>query len=639
MFDNRFAFGVALAAIVICIVNLIYTLIQRRTAKTQNKIYIVILVILITNSISNILSAVCKEPFLSYDTARSLNEFAKHFYFATHTALCPMFFYYVSSVSGVRFRLGNIRTILYSVFFLMAELLALTNPLTNWVYLINADLSVHRNWGEYFIYLTALIYFILTFIIMFYSWEILSAKRRAAMIFFFVFTATGVVLQLIFKDLKVEVLAESVGFTGIMMSVENEDDRVDFGMGYYNRAALNLDLKSCFHNKREVGLVILRITNFEVISKMVGSENSYIIADIIGPYLDSVAKHKYIYAPSPGTFVVTLYDRESKKAEKLSEDMVKRFEMPWDYNGRKIPLSAVVMTTNIPGKIKDVSQMFYMIDIPLPANLDKKLLKDDDLSMFFRRQAVESALSRGLEEGSFEVYYQPTYYLDQRLHGAEALVRMQDKELGRLYPDEFIPIAENIGLIDDIDDFVLEEVCKFLQTGIPQSAGMESINVNLSVLQCMRPGFVERICKIVESYQVEKSLINFEITESISADDYDTLSNVIIRLKEQGFHFSMDDYGTGYSNVSAVFSLNLDVVKLDKSLLWNAEKSGLGLIILDNTIRMIRQMQKEILVEGVETEAQIALLKSLAVDYLQGFYFSKPVPKDDFIKLIDRKQP
>ena len=637
MLDNSFLFGVGLSSIIICVVNFVYTLIQRRKLKAQNMIYLVILAILICNSISNILGVLCKEGFFSPETAVTVNDFAKHFYFAMHTALCPMFFYYVSSVSGVTFRLGKVRTILYSVFFLIAEILALTNPLTNWVYSVNPDFSIERNWGEYFIYLTALIYFVLTFYIMFSSWEILSKKRKNALLFFFLFTAAGVVIQLVFKDLKIEVLAESVGFTGILMAVENEDDRMDFGMGFYNRAALNLDIKGCFHNNRQVGLIVIRITNSDVISKMVGTENTYVIADIIGPYLKSAADRHSIYAPSPGTFVVAMYDGEAKKAVEMAELISKRFETPWEYNGKRIPFSTVVMVTNVPGKMKDATQMFYMIDAPIPGNVEKNLLKDEDLEYIFRRQAVESALSRGLDENSFEVYYQPTYHIDRTLHGAEALLRMEDREIGKIFPDEFIPIAEQIGLIDDIDDFVLEEVCKFIGTGIPKEAGMDCINVNLSVLQCMRPGFVERITSIVDKYGVDKIFINFEITESISADDYDTLSKVITKLKEQGFGFSMDDYGTGYSNVSAVFSLNLDVVKLDKSLLWNAEKSELGLIILDNTIRMIRQMKKEILVEGVETEAQIDLLTRLHVDYLQGFYFSRPIPKDEFVKLISSK--
>ena len=117
------------------------------------------------------------------------------------------------------------------------------------------------------------------------------------------------------------------------------------------------------------------------------------------------------------------------------------------------------------------------------------------------------------------------------------------------------------------------------------------------------------------------------------------MSGVITRLKKDGFIFSIDDYGTGYSNVSAVFSLDMDVIKIDKSLLWNSKKNERGMIILENTIRMIQLMRKKILVEGVETSAQLELLKCLNVNYLQGFYFSKPLPKAAFVELISTGKP
>ena len=635
MLDNTFSFGVAISSLVICVVNVAYAIIQKRTFKTQNRIYLVILAILISNSVTGILTAVARGGSMSPASAASLNEFSKHMYFCTHTALCPMLFYYVSSISGMRFRFNNFRTILYSCLFVISELLALTNPLTHWVYTIEPDLSITRNWGEYFIYLSALVYFVFSFVIIFSSWEILSKKRKIALFFCFLLAGTGVVLQLLIKDLKVEVLAEAVGFTGVLLSIENEDDRIDYGIGFYNRSALNLDLKGCFHNNRVVSLIVIRITNSEILSKMIGTENVYVVSDIVRPYLTSLVKSHHIYAPNPGTFVLALYDNEVKKAESMAENVRQAFSKPWEYQGQRILFSTVVILAEIPGKMKDASQLFYIIDNPLPGNAgNDRVLKDGDLDFFFRRQSVESALSRGLDEGSFEVYYQPTYHIDRTLHGAEALIRMHDRELGNLYPDEFIPIAEQMGLIDDIDDFVLGEVCRFIKTGIPGKCGIECINVNLSVLQCMRPGFVERICGIVEKYGVNKVFINFEITESISADDYQRLGEVISDLRNRGFKFSMDDYGTGYSNVSAVFSLNLDLVKIDKSLLWNAEKSELGMIILGNTVRMIRQMNKEILVEGVETAEQIELLEKLKVDYLQGFFFSKPIPEKDFIELI-----
>ena len=120
----------------------------------------------------------------------------------------------------------------------------------------------------------------------------------------------------------------------------------------------------------------------------------------------------------------------------------------------------------------------------------------------------------------------------------------------------------------------------------------------------------------------------------MAATDYKLLQTTVCELREQGFSFSMDDFGTGYSNLQSIFSLDFDVIKIDKSMLWSADNAGSGRIILENSVNMIKQMRREILVEGVETAEQIELLSTLDVDYMQGFYFSRPVPKDAFIRII-----
>ena len=164
--------------------------------------------------------------------------------------------------------------------------------------------------------------------------------------------------------------------------------------------------------------------------------------------------------------------------------------------------------------------------------------------------------------------------------------------------------------------------------------GMDCINVNLSVIQCIKPGFFEHIMEIVNEYNIEHAMLNFEITESVGAEDYQVLSCVTKKLKSQGFLLSMDDYGTGYSNMEGIFSLDFDVVKIDKSILWSAEKNSNGRIILKNSINMIHDLGCKILVEGVEKKEHIDMLKKLGVDYLQGFFFSKPVPKNKFLEII-----
>ncbi|MBO6162885.1 MAG: EAL domain-containing protein [Eubacterium sp.] len=634
--NYSFNLGVAVSSLLICIVNLIYTFIMGRTDKVQNKLFICILCILSINSITGIASAVIGLYPDRVADPEYASEVSRYAYFVTHTALCPVFYYYVSRISLVSTRLGNWKVALLSLPFFVTELMALINPLTHWVWSRELNLEFRREWGEILIYIAAALYYVMALIVFTRSWTYIAGKRKVAIVFSFVLVAAGVFVQLLDKNLKVEVLAESIGFTGAMMAVENEDDRIDFGTMFYNRIALSYDVGGCMKHHRKLSVIVLRINNYEVINRLAGNEETNVLSDILSGFLTSLVKRYYVYVPNDSTFVMTLYDKPGKEVDQLVDKLSARMEEPWEYQDFSIQISSTILVTQMPEQIREVSELFYMIDSPVPQKELKPVMKEHDLDYIMRRQAVEKAIIRGFTDNSFEVYFQPTYHIDGRIHGAEALTRMNDKELGRIFPDEFIPVAEQTGMIDDLDDYVLEEVCKFIRSGIPQKYGIVNINVNLSVLQCMKPGFIRNINRIVEQYGIKKRSINFEITESIAADDYRILSKVIKQLKDDGYLFSMDDYGTGYSNVSAIFSLNLDVIKIDKSILWGAEKSKLGMIVLENTIRMIRQMGKKILVEGVETKEQIELLRKLGVDYLQGFYFSKPIPKDEFIQLIEK---
>ena len=633
MIDYSFVLGVALSSFLICLVNIIYTFIQGRTDKTQNKIFLALYIILALNSVTEIVSGLYgSESFLS-DSAFMVIQIIKYIYFATHTILCPLFYYYVSNISFASTRLSNRKAVIISIPMLLTELLALINPLTNYVWRFDST-GYHREFGMTFIYLAALLYYVMAIVVMVNSWSILSEKRRRALIFFVIMVAIGIIIQLVDKALRVEVLTEVLGLSGVMMSIENEDERIYSGTRFYNRSALSMDIGGCLMHNRKMSLIMIHINNHDIINRLVDNRENNVIVDMVSDYIKTVVKRYQVYVSDRSTLVLTLYDEQSDIADKMAEDILKRFDSSWEYKDFSIMLNATVMVADIPTQIKTVSELFYMLDGNEINTEEKRVLRDDDLGFIMRKQSIEEALSRGFNENSYEVYYQPTYNLDGSLHGAEALIRMNDKELGRLFPDEFIPVAEQSGLIDDIDEFVLEEVCKFIKSGILSKYGMSCINVNLSVVHCMRPGFVEDIIGIVDKYGIKKKRINFEITESIAAGDYEIFKNIISRLKKEGFLFSMDDYGTGYSNVNSIFSLDFAVIKIDKSILWGAEENKLGMTILENTIRMIQQMKRKILVEGVETKEQKEMLEKLRVDYLQGYYFSKPIPKNDFVKLI-----
>ncbi|MBQ5317029.1 MAG: EAL domain-containing protein [Oscillospiraceae bacterium] len=633
---TRIIFG--FSALMICLTCLLFTVIQQRTDKKNNQIYIALIYIVFFNALSEIGAGYMEALLFESNTYFLVYQTMVYTYFAVHTMLSPVFFAYVTTVCGVAFSKKSKMKIVYVAVFAVTELLALTNPLTSWLYTFDENRLFKRGWAEYIIYAAAAFYLVLAFLRLMSTWKALTEKRRSALFYFFFVVAAGILVQLVFNNIKVELFAEALGLMGIMLSVESEDERIDSDTGFYNRRALKLDLDGYILNKRPVQLIVLRITNADIILRTTGLENTDVLSGLVADYLRSAVPRAAVYNASTGTFVIAMTDKSEKEARDKAEELSRRFDSTWRLNDMDIMLKAVVLAAGLPSKqIAGARHAFYMIDAPLPKGNDKKVLTGDDLNYLIRHNAVEAAVSRGLEEKSFSVYYQPTYSMkDRKLHGAEALVRMHDRELGDIPPDEFIPVAEQMGIIDRIDDFVLEQVCAFIKSGIPAVHGMGSINVNLSVIECMRPGFAEHINMIVERSGIDKHFLNFEITESVAADDYELLSHVINTLKSSGFLFSMDDYGTGYSNMNALLSLNFDIIKIDKSLLRGAEQTELGRIMLENTVKMFKQMKRDVLVEGVETAEQAAILANLDVDYLQGYYFSRALCERDFVEFINK---
>lgn len=629
---NEFHIAFYAATLTICFTVLMFTFLQKRTDRIQNKLFIFMMFILIFNAFSTTGAAIT-EPWASTgNTAYYFLESFQFLYFLLHSALCPLLYYYVLSVTGKIRKRSVLQNILISIPLIITEVFVLLNPIFHFVFYYDKAIKFHRNWAEYLIYGVAGLYFILSVIELLFSWNAINIRRRIALIYFFTLSLAGILIQLFNINIKSELFAESIALMGVMLAVENEDDRLDSDTNIYNRKALQMDVHNFQIMKEHVHMLFIKILNADVIERITGSANDDILTEVVATYLKTLVPRYNIYHPNPETFVITFSGYKDAKIEGIRDNIISRFEDRWYISNSEVLLEAVVISSSLPGELESVDDVIFISDSIIPANANKE---DVNLAWLLRRAEIERAIKRSLREEKFEVYYQPTYNLiGSSLHGAEALVRMNDDSIGYISPEEFIPVAEQIGLVEEIDDYVLREVCTFLESGVPAEHGMDCINVNLSVIQCIRPGFFEHITDIVGEYNIEHAMLNFEITESVGAEDYQVLSKVAKKLKSTGFLLSMDDYGTGYSNMEGIFSLDFDVVKIDKSILWSAEKNSNGRIILKNSVNMIHDLGCKVLVEGVENKEHIEMLKVLGVDYLQGFFFSKPVPKQKFLQII-----
>ena len=181
---------------------------------------------------------------------------------------------------------------------------------------------------------------------------------------------------------------------------------------------------------------------------------------------------------------------------------------------------------------------------------------------------------------------------------------------------------------------MFEEVCKFISGGEFDDLGLEYVEVNLSVAQCMHGDLADRILLIMQQYNVSSDKINLEITETAASFAQRVMTENLNKLSRSGVSFSLDDYGTGYSNIKRVISLPLKIVKLDKSFVDEQHNPKMW-ILLQNTVQMLKAMNMQIVVEGIETQEMVDVFSGLKCDYIQGYFFSRPLPKADFVKLVE----
>ena len=266
------------------------------------------------------------------------------------------------------------------------------------------------------------------------------------------------------------------------------------------------------------------------------------------------------------------------------------------------------------------------------------VIDDDTLDQILSERATTQMIRDALAEDRVVVYYQPIYSVtEKRFTSVEALVRIVDRNGELIPPGAFIQVAEDNGLIIDIGKRVLEKVCQFYHGSGLDSYGVNYVEVNLSVAQCADNKLSQDYIAIMESASIEPRRINLEITESTSAREKKTLISHMERMIGRGVHFSLDDFGSGASNLNYILDMPVGIVKFDKEMTQAYFASGKAKYVMDAAMHMIHGMGLEIVAEGVETEEQYRKMEEIKINYIQGFYFSKPLPEQELLSFLRRE--
>jgi len=269
------------------------------------------------------------------------------------------------------------------------------------------------------------------------------------------------------------------------------------------------------------------------------------------------------------------------------------------------------------------------------------MIYDDDMRMreLFHQRLLND-LRVAVKEEQFLVYYQPKYDIQcepPRLASAEALVRWKHPELGMISPGDFIPLFEGNGLIGIVDGYVWQKTARQVALWQEKYRMTLPVSVNVSRSEVFDPGLSERLMRLVEDNGLDYRNIKLEVTESAYTDDAKLVLNVVKSLRDMGFEIEMDDFGSGYSSLNMLSDMPIDVLKMDMKFIRNIETSETDRRLVSLILDIAKYLKVKVVAEGVETEGQLEFLRRGNCNLVQGYYFSRPLPAEEFEKLIERE--
>lgn len=515
---------------------------------------------------------------------------------------------------------------------IISVILLLLNPIHNLFFSIEneggANSYVH---GPLFsiLYVNSALYLVLTLILLLiFKKEISKPKFNGIIILVSVVTST-LVIQIFVPKILLTGLGITIAMYVIFETLANPEEMVDKITGDYNMNALMEYLDNKKASSKNNYYIMLRIEDLKSVSEIFGLT---IIADLrrqIGEFLSSIDKKVLIFRSNSNKYIINANSKE--QIEKVKEAIENRFSKTWKVNDHKFELQAygICMVNNNIFKTGE-EYIEFISNANTGLELGEKHFIDFDeelLARGERNKKVVKIIKEALENNGFKMVYQPLYSTkENRFVSAEALIRIKSSEIPNLGPGEFIPIAEHAGLANKIDLYVANAVCKFLS----EHPEVPVVEMNISCAEFFNNPSKQFI-DIINKYNIDAKRLVIEITETVASKNQEKAEEFMNDLGKVGVRFALDDFGTGYANFSRIINEPFSAVKLDRSLLENSDKVKK---LFKSSVQLFKSIDMPIVLEGVETKEQLDIAVKYKIEFIQGYYFSKPLDESDYLKFI-----
>ena len=477
-------------------------------------------------------------------------------------------------------------------------------------------------------YVVVIVLLISTIVMAFFGMSHSSRRRRRAILLWQGSWLVAAAIQFFFPQLLLVGFAASFGMLLIYAELENPHEGIDRMTGQYTANALLSYIRDRYARFINFSSMHIKV---EYRTQNVDMDTEKTVMLRISNFLNK-RRDAYVFRQSDNEFVVVY-----KSAAQMNEDYDQLAQNCDSIIGIPVQLRYVLMPNS--RLLNSADEYFHFHHYLDSASEERECIIANRTTVeeVRRYSEVKEMIRSALAEGRVEVFYQPIYNVARRrFTAAEALVRIRDKDGSIIPPGKFIPIAEENGMIVPLGVEVFRQVCEFLYSGAPQKYGVEYIEVNLSVAQFDNENPAAFVQKIIEEFQIDPRWINLEITETASNSGRQAVLKNMNKLIESGVKFSLDDFGTGRSNLDYFVDMPVEIIKFDYSFTQGYFKSNKAKYVMESVVNIMHKMGLAIVSEGVETTEQLAAMCNLGVNYIQGFYFSKPIPKGEFLKFLEK---
>lgn len=443
---------------------------------------------------------------------------------------------------------------------------------------------------------------------------------------------TATVIQFVHNDWMIAGFFSALGIMIIYLKLENPERFVDTNTGFFNSYAFRRCMNQIDETEESVAMLYLTYEQMGYQVAVVDREVRLEVCKFIGRI-----KNVYPFRGVEEGIIVAI--RKPNDVLSVIDIINKRFDKPWGKN-KDIYLKLKILYLEDSSVLKsafDAKKIFHYVCVDKELNEEDGLLLIDEtiVQEAYKEEDVENMIQESIRNRRVEVFYQPIYStISKKYESAEALIRIRREDGSIVMPGEFIEIAEKRGSILQLGARVFDEVCSFIEKHDMDAMGLHYIEVNLSAVQCGYKNLAQELIEIMKQHHVEPRYINLEITESASMGNEKVFLDNLDVLKKYGVSFSLDDFGTGQSNLNYIVAMPVDIVKFDRSMTLSYFNNAKAKYVMDAAMMMIKGMDLQIVSEGIENKEQLEVMEALGIQYIQGYYFSKPLPEGKFLEII-----